>query len=124
MSLEQIEERLVKSVLSNALALHILRSSQKPTSKLVDELLEIEIQVGQFVGHAMQMHIENLKASNMEGMLANALSFVSLGGTPGTQFPLLPPRSMGDSTALRKRNRKNMPIKLKKKRPKTSSSKR
>lgn len=79
MSLDQIEEHLVKSVLSSTLALHILRNSRKPTSKLVNELLEIEMDVGQFVGRAMQMHAKSLKALSMGGGLANTLSFITLG---------------------------------------------
>lgn len=79
MSLDQIVERLVRSILSGTLALQILRNSRKPTYKLVNELLEIEMEVGQFVGRAMHMHAKSFKASNMGGMLANTLSFIPMG---------------------------------------------
>lgn len=78
MSLAQIEERLVKSILSGSLALHILRNSRKPTSRLVNDLLEIEMEVGFFVGQAMQMHSRSLRTANLDGMLASALSFIPM----------------------------------------------
>ncbi|MBY0315670.1 MAG: hypothetical protein K2Q26_09135 [Bdellovibrionales bacterium] len=98
-SLEQIEERLVKSILASTLALHILRSSRKPTFKLVNELLEMEFQVGQFVGRAMKMHSESLKSTNLKGALANALSFTPLNQSSS----LLPSRSTISATKKRKR---------------------
>ena len=70
-SLAKIEERLVKSILSATLALHILRSSRKPTSQLTRELLDIEFDVGRFVGMAMQT-----KERNLKGALAGAVSFI------------------------------------------------
>lgn len=85
MSLEQIEERLVKSILSGTLALHILRSSRKPTCELVEELLDIEVQVGEFVGQAMQMHTRNSKAPNLRGALASALSFIPIAPPPASK---------------------------------------
>ena len=78
MSLEQIEERLVKNLLRGSLALQILRGSQKPVSKLLKELLEIEVEVSQFIGQAMQMHADNIKDTNFQGVLASALSFIPM----------------------------------------------
>lgn len=78
MSLEQVEERLMRSVLSGTLALHVLRNTRKPVSLLAKELMEIEMEVGQFVGAAMQMHAETLKASKLRGTLAGALSFIPI----------------------------------------------
>ena len=36
-------------------------TSRRPASKLTNELLDMEAQVGQFVGHVMQTHCENKK---------------------------------------------------------------
>ena len=115
MSLEQIEERLLKSVLGGTLALYVLRSSRKPTSRLVNELLEIEVEVGQFVGRAMQMHVENLKAANLKGSLANALSFISLNSM--NEGPLqAPPQTSAPDAPRSKKRRLGRPKSKKKKR--------
>ncbi len=84
-SLEQIEERLVKSLLSGTLALHILRSSRKPMSKLAEELLGIEIEVGRFVGEAMKLHSQNLRATKLRGSIANTLSFIPISTAPPSE---------------------------------------
>lgn len=114
MSLEQIEEGLVKSILSGTLALHILRSSRKPTSKLVRELLDIDVEVGRFVGQALQMHAEHIKVAIPNGALASALSFIPIpSGEPVEKIAKLPsgreyvPTSKAKSgPKLRKQNRK------------------
>jgi hypothetical protein len=89
LSLDQIEERLVKSVLSGTLALHILRNSRKPTPKLLEDLFSIEAEVGRFVGVAMQMHTEHQKPPNLKGVLAGALSFIPIQGRPQASKPSL-----------------------------------
>lgn len=79
LSLEHVEERLNKSILSAALALYILRNSTEPTSKLIKELIQIEIEVGKFVGQALEMHIKRTKMFwRKSGFLAGALSFIPM----------------------------------------------
>lgn len=102
MSLEQIEERLVKSILSGTLALHILRSSRKPLSGLVKELMDMEVEVGKFVGAAVQMHAESLKRTEMKGMLAGALSFIPI---PTTAPPPINPKNIKPSLQIPKRTK-------------------
>lgn len=107
MSLEQIEERLVKNILRGSLALQILRGSQKPVSKLMRELLEIEIEVSQFVGQAMQIHADNIKATNFQGVLASALSFIPI---PVAQRPQIQsPSSNTWNSTMGKRIRRTSP---------------
>lgn len=52
------------------------------------ELLDLEVEVGQFVGTAMQMHAESLKAMSFEGVLAGALSFIPMGAANIPKEPL------------------------------------
>lgn len=100
-SLEQIEERLVKNLLRGSLALQILRGSRKPVSRLMKELVEIEIEVGQFVGQAMQMHVDSIKATNFQGVLASALSFIPLPAAQMHQIQSLN-STASDSSARKK----------------------
>lgn len=79
LTLEQIQERLNNTILASSLALKVLKGMRKPTSQLINELLEIEFQVGHFVGEAMKIHIQQMKRPNLRGTLANALSTVPLG---------------------------------------------
>lgn len=79
-TLEQIEDRLNNTLLASALALKVLRGIRKPTSQLINELLEIEFQVGHFVGDAMKIHLGKAQSMNLKGTLANALSTIPLGG--------------------------------------------
>ena len=115
MSLEQIEERLIKNILRGSLALQILRGSRKPVSRLMKELIEIEVEVGQFVGQAMQMHVDSVKATNFQGVLASALSFIPI---PVSQRPQIqsPSPNKSNSTmrkrisSQRKSNKRTSPL--------------
>lgn len=103
MSLQQIEERLLKSVLSGTLALHILRNSRTPTSELLEELMNVEAEVGQFVGQAMQMHVESLKATNLKGVLAGALSFIPLRPQVSAAVPIPSAPKLGHKTVVKQK---------------------
>lgn len=110
LTLGEIEERLSNTILASSLALKVLKGVRKPTSKLIQELLDIEFQVGHFVGEAMKIHIEQMRTPNLRGVLANALSTIPLGGTkPNTSAPTpsLPAR--------KKRTKKKVSRKAKKK---------
>lgn len=104
MSLEQIEEHLVKSILRGTLALHVLRNSRKPASKLIHDLLEIEMQVSQFVGHTTRVHAKELKDTLQKGALANVFSFMPISGDHWTQPPL--PSQKTKDTSLSKQKEK------------------
>lgn len=77
------------TILASSLALKVLKGVRKPTSQLIQELLEIEFQVGQFVGEAVKIHVEQMRALNLKGALANALSTMPLGGSR----PVMPTRA-------------------------------
>lgn len=107
LSLDQIEEHLVKSVLSGTLALHILRNSRKPASKILEDLFSIEADVGRFVGVAMQMHTEHQKTLNLKGVLAGALSFIPIQAKTQASKPTLPkPKKKLDRTEAKAKKRK------------------
>jgi hypothetical protein len=80
LTLEQIQERLTDTMLASGLALKVLKNIRKPTSQLIEELLDIEFQVGHFVGKSMKMHTAQMIAPNLRGALANVLSTVPLNG--------------------------------------------
>lgn len=78
-TLRQIESRLMKNILGNSLALEIIRNSQKPTSELIAELIEIEARVGEFVGETLQQTAAKHKGKiDLKGALAGALSFMPI----------------------------------------------
>ena len=82
---EEIEEKLAANVLKCILALYLLKNIRKPTSSLVQELFDIEIEVGRFIGKALR---SNAKPSHndLNGLLASALSFIPLqGGTSASK---------------------------------------
>lgn len=100
----------MRSVLSGTLALHVLRNTRKPVSLLVKELMDIEMEVGQFVGAAMQMHAETLKASKLRGMLAGALSFIPIPTTGSglhSTNPVEPKSLINQSTRIKKKATRN-----------------
>lgn len=76
LSLFQIEERLEKSILKATLVLYILKNLGKPTSKVIRDLLQMEIEVGKFIGQAREMNTEQIEALFEEGFLASTLSFI------------------------------------------------
>lgn len=80
LTLEQIQDRLTNTMLASGLALKVLKNIRKPTSLLIQELLDIEFQVGHFVGESMKIHAAQMIAPNLSGALANVLSTVSVGG--------------------------------------------
>ncbi len=80
LTLEQIQERLTNTMLASGLALKVLKNIRKPTSQLIQELLDIEFQVGHFVGESMKIHAAQMIAPNLSGALANVLSTVPMGG--------------------------------------------
>ena len=78
-TLRQIESRLMKNILGNSLALEIIRNSQKPTSEIIAELIEIEARVGEFVGETLQQTAAKHKGKiDLKGALAGALSFMPI----------------------------------------------
>ncbi|MBX3032597.1 MAG: hypothetical protein KF865_01635 [Bdellovibrionaceae bacterium] len=78
-TLRQIESRLMKNLLAQSLALEILRNSQKPTADLISDLIEIEAQVGEFIGGAlMQSTAKHKNKIDLRGVLAGALSLMPM----------------------------------------------
>lgn len=76
LSLGHVEEQLEKSILKAALALYILKNSREPASKLVRDLLQMEIEVGKFVGQVLEMRAGRMEVICQEGLLASTLSFI------------------------------------------------
>lgn len=99
-SLRQLEDQLIKTVLTGVGALHLIRNSHKPLQELIDELMTMEAEIGELVGQAMQMCIGNSNQRAAFGSLAGALSFIPLGSaqtgtTRATSFLPKPPRTKG-----------------------------
>ncbi len=94
-TLRSIESQLMKSILAQSLALEIIRNSQKPTSELLSELLEVEVRVGEFVGDALrEAAIQNKNKIDVRGALAGALSFVPFAPPSRQRPPGLPWRKV------------------------------
>ncbi|MFP5458502.1 MAG: hypothetical protein ACLGG7_07200 [Bacteriovoracia bacterium] len=73
----EIEERLNDTILACTLALKIVRNSDKPVGALMDELMTLEMNVGSFIGQALQTRPEELKTA-ARGALAGVFSTMSL----------------------------------------------
>lgn len=76
----EIEERLNDTILACALALKIVRNSNKPVRDLLNELMALEMRVGEFIGGALQARPEELKTAAC-GALAGVLSSIPLGNS-------------------------------------------
>lgn len=76
--LREIEARLIKNILAQSLALQIIKSSRKPSSELLADLLHIEAQVGEFVGIALEKAGGQPGKIDFKGVLAGALSFIPM----------------------------------------------
>ena len=74
----QIEESLSNVILASSLALKIIKGSRKPVSELVDELLEIEVQVAEFLGESLKPNDGSYSKVDLRGSLARALSFIPI----------------------------------------------
>lgn len=84
LTLEDVENRLLKSVLTGTLALQMLKTSRKSVSHAIKELLDIEICAGQLISRAFEETRESRKPHNPRGALANAYSFLPMpSATPG-----------------------------------------
>lgn len=89
MSFDEIEEKLTANILKSILALYLLKNSRIPMSNLVDDLFDMEIEVGRFIAEALQGSAKPL-SKNLKGLLASALSFIPLQsdkGLPKTSTP-------------------------------------
>jgi len=75
-NLRQMESRLIKNILVQSLAVEIIRNSQKPSSELLKELINIETQAGNFVGQAFMEAGSEPGEVDLKGVLASALSFI------------------------------------------------
>ena len=94
-TLQQIESRLMKNILAQSLALEIIRNSQKPSSELISELIDIEAAVGEFVGQALQQSTAKHKNKiDLKGALAGALSFVPFQQLSRRKLTEISPRKM------------------------------
>lgn len=74
----QIEERLNDVILECTLALKIVRNSHKPIRELMDDLMTREMNVGHFIGNALQARPEELKTAS-RGALAGVFLTIALG---------------------------------------------
>lgn len=112
LTLGEIEERLSNTILASSLALKVLKGVRKPTSQLIQELLDIEFQVGHFVGEAMKIHVEQMRAPNLRGVLANALSTMPLGGPKqnisAADGPIPASNKKGTKKRVRRKNKKKV----------------
>lgn len=89
-SLRQIESRLMKNILAQSLALEVVRNSDKSTSQLLSELMEIEMRVGEFVGEALkQATTQHKNKVDLRGALAGALSFIPIPKSSGKRLTQL-----------------------------------
>lgn len=77
-ALREIEAKLTESILAQSLALQIIRSSKKPTSDLLAELVSIEVQVGEFVGQVLEKAGGDPDQVDLRGLLAGALSLIPM----------------------------------------------
>jgi hypothetical protein len=98
------------------LAIYILRTARKPISKVVQELMEVEIKTAELVGQIMRLEKENPKIRNLRGILAGAYSFIPLpmnGLTPMKLPPSLnlrPPRAQPDRKRIRSTRKNRTPL--------------
>ncbi|MBX3032965.1 MAG: hypothetical protein KF865_03505 [Bdellovibrionaceae bacterium] len=77
--LRELESQLTKNILAQSLALHVIRHSQKPTSKLIEELMNIEARVGDFLGKALEeIGGKTSSAVDMRGTLAGVLALIPM----------------------------------------------
>ena len=73
---DEIEERLLNSLLCGIIALHMLRSSHKPFSILIKELAKTELEVGLFISKMMDAENKGRKFNipDLEHVLQGALA--------------------------------------------------
>lgn len=76
LDLEQTEKRLTLNILGQMLALYLLRNSKIPLSKLMQEIFDAEMEVGEFVSSVLQMQSEQMR--NLHGVLGNSLSVMPM----------------------------------------------
>ena len=76
-TIARVEQELMTGLLTQALALKILKNSSKPASVLLRELIDIEVEVGRFIGSTLTAGAGKGPESNYTGALSGALSFVS-----------------------------------------------
>lgn len=77
--LRELESQLTKNILAQSLALHVIRHSQKSTSKLIEELMNIEARVGDFLGKALEeIGGKTSSAVDMTGTLAGVLALIPM----------------------------------------------
>ena len=109
-------EIVLKQILMVTLAIYILRTARKPISKVVQELMEVEIKTAEIVSQIMKLEKENPRIRNLRGVLAGAFSFIHLpmnGLAPIKSPPSLnlrPPRAQPDQRVRStRRNRTSLP---------------
>lgn len=77
--LREIESKLTRGIMAQSLALEIIKNSQRPTSELIAELLDIECQTGKFVGDVLQnVGGKHQVSVDLKGVLAGAVSFIPM----------------------------------------------
>ena len=78
LDLSQLDEQQVRDCLKLSLALYLIRNSRKPIHRVLDDILNLEIEVGDFVAEALNLYGSN--ANVLRGILANTLSVIPMGG--------------------------------------------
>lgn len=78
LDLSQLDQQRVRDCLKLSLALYLLRNSRKPIHRVMDDIFNLEIEVGDFVAEALNLSGSN--ATVLHGILANTLSVIPMGG--------------------------------------------
>ena len=80
LTVDEIEERLLSSLLCGIIALHMLRSSHKSFPVLIKELSKIEIEVGLFISKIMSEEKQGRKfnTSDLQHVLKGALAITKV----------------------------------------------
>ncbi len=76
-TIARVEQELMTGLLTQALALKILKNSSKPASELLRELMDMEVEVGRFIGNTLATGAGRGSVSNCTGVLSGALAFAS-----------------------------------------------
>lgn len=86
-SRQEIEDRLSKTILKASLALNILKQSEKPVCEVLDDLMQIEMEVGTFVSDVLSGNGKKMATELCEDSLSRALSFIQIGKSSQKRDP-------------------------------------
>ncbi len=69
-------DHALKHILTSTLALYVLGNSQKPTSVVIKDLMDLEVKAAHLVGLVMQLQVEKIHHSDLKSALAGVFSFI------------------------------------------------